>query len=89
MKPHPPERCRELLDQLSRYVDGDLDARERRSLMAHLRRCPCCDEFARSLQRTAALCRDAGKRRLPADVRSRARARIAQLMKEETTGSRQ
>ncbi len=83
MKPHPPSRCRELLEQLSRYIDGELEGRERRSLMAHLRRCPCCEEFAESLRRTVALCHEAGKSRLPAGVRARARTRIAQLLAEE------
>jgi anti-sigma factor RsiW len=82
MKPHPPSRCRELLERLSRYVDGDLEARERRSLMAHLRRCPCCEDLAESLKRTVDLCHEAGRRRLPADVRARARARIADLMRD-------
>ena len=85
MRPHPPSRCRELLERLSRLIDGDLEARERRSLLAHLRRCPCCEEFATSLKRTVTLCQQAGKRRVPADVRARARARIAQLMAEDRT----
>jgi len=83
MKPHAGSRCRELLERLSRYIDGELEGRERRSLMAHLRRCPCCEEFAESLRRTAFLCQQAGKRRLPADVRARARTRIAELMAEQ------
>jgi len=83
MTPHPPSRCRELLERLSRYIDDDLEPRERRSLVNHLRRCPCCEEFADSLRRTVLLCQEAGKRRLPADVRARARNRIAQLLAEE------
>ncbi len=80
MNPHEPSRCRELLEQLSLYVDGELKGPARRSLVNHLRRCPCCEEFAESLQRTVRLCQEAGKRRLPADVRARARARIQELM---------
>jgi anti-sigma factor RsiW len=80
MKPHDPSRCRDLLERLSLYIDGDLKGAARRSLVNHLRRCPCCDEFARSLQRTVRLCQNAGKRRLPPDVRARARARIEHLM---------
>lgn len=83
---HAPSRCRELLEQLSLYVDGELNARQRRSLVSHLRRCPCCEEFAASLQRTVLLCQQVGKRRLPADVRARARARIAELLAAENTG---
>jgi len=80
MNRHDPSRCRDLLDRLSLYVDGELKGAERRLLISHLRRCPCCAEFARSLQRTVRLCQEAGKRRLPRDVRARARARIEELM---------
>jgi anti-sigma factor RsiW len=86
MKSHDGARCRELLERLSRYIDGELEGRERRSLMAHLRQCPCCEEFAESLRRTVLLCQQAGRRRLPAEVRARARARIAELMAESTRG---
>lgn len=84
MKPHihSGSRCRGLLERLSLYIDDELDARQRRSIVAHLRRCPCCEEFAESLRRTVLLCRDAGRSRLPADVRARARARIAELLEE-------
>jgi anti-sigma factor RsiW len=83
MKPHAGSRCRELLERLSLYIDGELNPRERRSIMMHLRRCPCCEEFAESLRRTVFLCQQAGKRRLRAEVRARARARIAELMAEQ------
>ncbi len=75
-----PAHCRELLERLSLYIDGDLKGPQRRSLMAHLRRCPCCEELAESLKRTVLLCQEAGKTRLPARVRARARARIAELL---------
>jgi anti-sigma factor RsiW len=83
MKTHAASRCRDLLDRLSRYVDGDLTGRERAALMAHLRHCPCCEEFAESLRRTVQVCQEAGKTRLPHDVRARAKARIVALMAED------
>ncbi len=75
--------CRELLERLSLYIDGDLKGPQRRTLLAHLRRCPCCEELAEGLKRTVALCHEAGKTRLPAPVRARARARIAELLAQE------
>jgi anti-sigma factor RsiW len=80
MSAHSRSRCRDLLERLSLYIDGDLTPRERRAVMAHLRRCPCCEEFAESLQRTVALCHEAGRRRLPPVLRARARARIGELL---------
>jgi anti-sigma factor RsiW len=84
MKPQPQaqprDRCRQLLEQVSRYIDGDLTAAERRSVSRHLRACPCCQSMADSLQHAVELCHKAGASRLPAQVRARARARIATLL---------
>jgi anti-sigma factor RsiW len=80
MKAPGPDRCRSLLEQLSRYIDGELTPAQRRSLAAHLRRCPCCQTMADGLKHTVDACRKAGTARLPADVRQRARARIATLL---------
>jgi anti-sigma factor RsiW len=80
MKKSASERCRSLLEQLSRSIDDDLTPAERRSLAAHLRRCPCCQTMADSLKHTVDACRKAGSARLPADVRVRAKARIATLL---------
>ena len=80
MKTTPSDRCRALLEQLSRYIDDELTPAERRSLATHLRRCPCCQTMADSLKHTVEACRKAGAARLPADVRGRARTRIATLL---------
>jgi anti-sigma factor RsiW len=80
MKRTASDRCRSLLEQLSKYIDGDLTPAQRRALAAHLRRCPCCQTMADSLKHTVDTCRKAGAARLPADVRLRARARIATLL---------
>lgn len=80
MKTTASDRCRSLLEQLSRYIDDDLTPAQRRTLTAHLRRCPCCQSMADSLKHTVETCRKAGTARLPADVRVRARARIATLL---------
>ena len=80
MNPQPTDRCRKLLEQVSRYLDGDLTAAERRTIGQHLQRCPCCQHMADSLKHTVETCRKAGAARLPADVRMRARARVATLL---------
>jgi anti-sigma factor RsiW len=80
MKAPASDRCRSLLEQLSRYIDDEVTPEQRRSLAAHLRRCPCCQTMADSLRHTVYVCRKAGASRLPADVRSRARARVATLL---------
>ena len=47
-------------------------------------RCVCCGRFAADLRRSIVLCRAAGATILPAAVRRRARARIAELLQTMT-----
>jgi len=83
MTPTPAhrERCRELLERVSRYVDGDVTPAERRAVVAHIRRCPCCQAMTEGLKQTVSVCRDASSTRLPPAVRARAKARIAALLR--------
>ncbi len=80
MKEDAGGRCRAMLTQISRLLDGDLKGAERRALVTHLRKCPCCEDMAESLQRTVEACHKAGRTRLPAEVRDRAKQRVADLM---------
>lgn len=80
---HAQDRCRELLVQLSTYVDGELTGADRRAVVAHLKRCPCCQAMADGLRHTVETCRKAKTARLPAAVRARARARITALLAAE------
>jgi len=84
MTPTPAhrERCRALLERVSRYVDGDVTAAERRAVLAHIRRCPCCQAMADGLKQTVSVCRDASRTRLPAAVNARAKARVKELLRD-------
>jgi len=75
--------CRELVEQLSRFIDNDLPPAERQAVRRHLQRCPCCDDFVASLARTVRLCQQAGHVELPPAVRARAVARVRQLIAQE------
>ena len=59
-------RCREVLERLSSYLDGDLDEKEARRIDEHLMGCDHCERFGgrfgeamtvlhRELERAAAL----------------------------------
>ena len=61
---HTQDPCRELLVKLSNFVDGELTGPERRAVVAHLKRCPCCQAMADGLQHTVETCRKAGTARL-------------------------
>ncbi len=80
MTPQDSDRCRTLLTQISRWLDGDLAGSDRRALVTHLKQCPCCESVADSLRRTMDACHKAGSKRLPPALRERARRRVAVLL---------
>ena len=79
----PSARCRTLLLELSRYLDGDLSAARRRTVERHIKACACCEEMAARLRSTLAACRGEGKRPPPRVVLSRAAKRIRAFMARE------
>ena len=76
----PSARCRKLLLEISRYLDGDLTPARQRMVEQHVRACACCGTMAARLRRTVAACREEGGRRPPRDLMSRAKARIRALV---------
>jgi anti-sigma factor RsiW len=80
VRERPSAPCTALLTELSGYIDQELPPAERRALEAHLAACGCCDMLARRLEAVAAWCRRSAGPRMPADVRRRARARVAALL---------
>jgi anti-sigma factor RsiW len=76
----PTARCRALLLELSRYLDGDLTPARRRAVEQHIRACACCGTMAARLRKTVAACRAEGRRSPPRDVMSRAAERIRALI---------
>jgi anti-sigma factor RsiW len=79
----PSARCRALLLELSRLLDGDLTPARRRAVERHISACVCCGTMSVRLRRTVAVCRAAGKGRPPRDVMARAAARIGALIARE------
>ena len=75
-------RCKDFLERLSRYLDDDLPAPDRRTVEKHLADCPCCEDVLDSLKETVSLCHDKGRPALPKDVRVRARQRVKALLAE-------
>jgi anti-sigma factor RsiW len=51
--------CRELIDFLDRYVDGELPARMAAKFEEHLEVCAACVEYLRSYRETIRLAREA------------------------------
>jgi anti-sigma factor RsiW len=72
-------RCRELLVQIARSVEGDLPPARRRALARHLKECHRCGAFSASLRQTVELCQGLGQP-LSGRALARARANVARLV---------
>lgn len=79
--------CRELLERLSAYLDGDLAAPECHQIDAHCRDCADCRALIQGLRDTMGLCQKAASTPVPASIRRRVRARVRALLADEK-GSR-
>jgi anti-sigma factor RsiW len=79
-------RCRALLIELSRYLDGELTPARRRHVERHITACSCCDAMAARLRQTIAACRAEATRQPPRAVQSRAAARIKALLARTPPG---
>jgi anti-sigma factor RsiW len=79
----PSPRCRRLLLELSRYLDGDLTPARRRTVDRHINACACCGTMAARLRRTVAACRAEERRQPPRAVMSRAAKRVRALIARE------
>lgn len=64
-------QCREMLEALSDYIDGELEARLCAEIEAHMRECTDCRVMVDTLRKTVVLYRTHGQAELPADVQSR------------------
>jgi anti-sigma factor RsiW len=79
----PSPRCRALLLELSRYLDGELTLARRRMVERHITTCTCCGTMAVRLRRTLAACRAEGKRQPPRAAMLRAAQRVRTLVERE------
>jgi len=65
--------CKESIDSLLPFLDGEMSPEDEEHLRAHLSGCPPCVEFVRSYRATSGLCRKALVRSMPAEVAGRLR----------------
>lgn len=71
-------RCREVLDDLSDYLDGNLATTRVQELQAHLAACTNCARFGGHIARTLATLRGA----VPPETRDTSRAVLARIAAE-------
>ena len=67
---HGEESCRELVERLSEYLDGELPAGLCDRIDAHMGDCPPCRAFLESLRRTVRWVGDSGAGEIPGEVRA-------------------
>lgn len=68
---HDDPVCRELVHQLSEYIDGELEATLCTELEVHLAGCPNCQVMVDTVRRTITLYHSHGRAELPSDVQER------------------
>ena len=77
MEPHQHnERCKEVFDLLSDYLNLELPAETCQDIEAHITGCSPCIEFAESLRMTVDLCRQYQPSELPAPIGQEAKAQL-------------
>ena len=76
----PSAECWAILNDISTYLDGELDATACAAIEVHCSTCPHCAPIVEGLRRTVGLCREAGSAPLPDEVRARAREGIRRLL---------
>jgi anti-sigma factor RsiW len=60
--------CKESVDLLQKFLDGELAEEETRYLEEHFAACPPCIDFLRTYKATSGLCRKALSHRMPEEM---------------------
>ena len=71
-----PDRCKEIFALLSQYLDVELPPDACREIEAHIQDCPPCVEFAESLKKTVALCREYQPAEMPPPISEQAKMEL-------------
>lgn len=76
--------CKECLDLLSDYLDGDLDAQTSSSLEEHFQDCPPCIAFLNTFKTSTDLCRESlSKVEIPEMVQIKLKEFVTQNMRKK------
>ena len=76
----PPNTCKEVLANISGYLDGELDTTACDAIERHCLECVSCAALVHDLRETVGLCRQAATVPLPDAVRQRARESVRRLL---------
>ena len=77
--------CRQILKEISAYLDGELEMAACATIERHCADCASCAAVVDGLKQTAGLCRQLGTTPLRLPVLERARASVRRLLENSTT----
>lgn len=75
--------CKDAVDVLLDYLDGDMDESLRTKLEAHLHGCTPCEEFLASYKSTTRLCKEALAEQMPCNLKERLKGFLRANLKKE------
>ena len=76
--------CKDVLANISSYLDGELDTAACDAIEQHCLTCASCATVVNGLRETIGLCRQAATLPLPDDVRRRARESVRRLLDRQS-----
>ena len=76
--------CRQLILELSNYLDGEMDASLQAELEEHLKKCPDCRMVVNTTKKTIDIFCQCAPAPLPENVRSRLHRALEQHLKRES-----
>jgi RNA polymerase sigma-70 factor (ECF subfamily) len=85
VEPAGTAECPEIVGLFSRYLEGEIGPVECRAMQAHVDTCSSCGPACASLRRTVALCRTAGREKLPANLERRVRKALEAVVRGPRT----
>jgi anti-sigma factor (TIGR02949 family) len=73
--------CKESIDLLLDYLDGDMPEEQARHLEEHLAACPPCIDFLRTYRATPGICQRALQKQMPQELSERLKEFLRQKCK--------
>jgi predicted anti-sigma-YlaC factor YlaD len=75
--------CKDSVDLLLEYLDGDVTGETKQHLEAHFKGCAPCEEFLKQYQETGSLCRKALKKQMPREVADKLTSFLRESIRKE------
>ena len=78
---HDHQHCLEMFEQLSEYIDGELDHATCEEIEKHSKDCVACFSCMETLKKTVTLCKNAKEQPIPQEFSKKLREIIQNLPK--------